>query len=145
METTQYPADFWRGIPNKDFISNSLVLANAFQFDDVSRPDGKKELSINWNDCEEALTTALNQRKPNGKLQFPAGVANLELAKVELFLSAFINQGLFSYERNEIDGNPYHGNLLITGTLDKQSRSLVSSGLALVAGTNITYQPPENE
>ena len=66
METTQYPADFWRGIPNKDFISNGLVLANAFQFDDVSRPDGKKELSINWNDCEEALTTALNQRKSNG-------------------------------------------------------------------------------
>lgn len=145
MDTTQYPENFWRGIPNKEFISNGFVLASAFQFDDTSRLDGMKELSINWNDCEQALITALNQRKPNGKLQFPAGVVNLELAKVEFFLSSFVSQGLFAYERSELPENPYHGNLLITESLDKQRRSLISSGLALVAGTNITYQPPENE
>lgn len=141
MDVKTFPADFWRGISNKEFISNGFVLPSAFQFDDIVREDGYKELSINWNDCDAALETALNQKKDNGKLQFSAGVANLELEKVKLFLSAFIDQGLFSYERKEVDGNPYHGNLLILGTLDKQRRSLVSNGLALVAGANITYQP----
>lgn len=143
MDVENFPSDFWRGIASRDFISNGVVLANAFQFDDAIREDGYKELSINWNDCDDSLKIALEQRKPNGKLQFSVGVAKLDLGMVELFLSTFIKQGVFSYERRKVEGNPYHGNLLIHGELDKQSRSLVSSGLALVAGTNITYQQEE--
>ena len=145
MDTTQYPGDFWRGIPNKDFISNGQVLPDAFQFDKEVREDGYRELSINWNDCQEALTIALNQRKENGKLQFRGGIANLKLSLVELILADYIKQEQFGYERREVEGNPYHGNLLISHTLDKKIRSLISSGLALAAGTNITYQPEDAE
>ena len=140
MDKEQYPSSFLRGIANKDFICNGHVLHSAFQFDDVIRDDGKRELSINWYDCEAAMTIALNQRKQDGRKQFSAGVAKLDLSKVKLFLSTFISKGTFSYERREVDGNPYHGNLLIAGDLGKQERSLISNGLALVAGTNITYQ-----
>lgn len=139
----EYPIDFWRGISSKDFISCGWVLPEAFQFDKDVRDDGFKELSINWNDCENALQVALKRTKPNGKLQF-VGATKLELSKVKSVLASFIEEGLFSYERREIDGNPYHGNLLLSGDIDKKRRSLVSSGLALVAGTNITYQP-ENQ
>lgn len=112
MDTTHYPDDFWRGISNKDFIANGQVLPDAFQFDKDVREDGYREMSINWNDCEKALTIALNQKKENGKLQFKGGIANLKLSLVELILSDYIRQGQFSYERREVEGNPYHGNLL---------------------------------
>lgn len=140
MDTTHYLDDFWRGISNKDFIANGQVLPDAFQFDKDVREDGYREMSINWNDCEKALTIALNQKKENGKLQFKGGIANLKLSLVELILSDYIRQGQFSYERREVEGNPYHGNLLVSHTLDKKIRSLISNGLALAAGTNITYQ-----
>ena len=139
MDVTNYPTEFWRGISSKDFVLNGHVLPEAFQFDKEAREDGYRELSINWNDCEEALTIALNQER-NGKLQFRVGIANLNLSKVELNLSDYINKGIFSYERREVDGNPYHGNLLILSSVDKKMRSLVANGLALAAGTNIVYQ-----
>lgn len=141
MDTSCYPEDFWRGISSKDFISNGQVLPGAFQFDNDVREDGYRELSINWNDCDEALTLALNQKKENGKIQFRGGVANLKLSHVELIFSDFIKEKKLSYERHEMEGNPYHGNLLVLDSLDKKIRSLISNGLALAAGTNITYQP----
>ena len=143
MESTQYPKDFWRGIPNKDFISNGVVLPSAFQFDDEIRSDGYKELSVNWNDNDESLEIALSQKKDNGKIQFPGGVAQLDLTNVELVLSLHIANKSFSYERQPIDGNPYHGNLLVLGSVNKQIRSLISSGLALVASNHIILQNNE--
>lgn len=68
MATEEYPKEFLRGIPTKDFISGGHVTANAFQFDDMSRKDGNKELSINWLDDNEAISLALNQRKDNGRV-----------------------------------------------------------------------------
>ena len=143
MNMLPFPDDFWRGIPNKGFVSNGHVLPDAFAFDKEEREDGFRELSINWNDCEESLRIALDQKKDNGKKQFGGGVANLKLSLVELILSEYIKQGLFSYERREIEGNPYHGNLLVASSLEKQRRSLISNGLALAAGTNIVFQPVE--
>lgn len=130
----------WHIYTEEYFIANGQVLPDAFQFDKDVREDGYREMSINWNDCEKALTIALNQKKENGKLQFKGGIANLKLSLVELILSDYIRQGQFSYERREVEGNPYHGNLLVSHTLDKKIRSLISNGLALAAGTNITYQ-----
>lgn len=140
MDITKYPSDFWRGISSKEFISNGVVLPSAFQFDDTVREDGYKELSINWNDCDESLEIAMNQRKPTGKLQFSVGVAKLQLSSVKQLLHTHITQGTFNYERRQVEGNPYHGNLLVAGSAPKNVRSLISSGLALVADTNVIYQ-----
>ena len=143
MENREYPSTFYRGLSSKDFIFNGQVLPSAFQFDDIVREDGYKELSINWNDEVAALEIMLNQRKDNGKIQFGAGAAKLDLNAVIIVLAAFMEKKEFQYERREVEGNPYHGNLLIRGEMDKKIRSMVSNGLALVAGTNI--QPQTNQ
>lgn len=138
MTTEEFPKEFLRGIPTKDFISDGHVNANAFKFDDMGRLDGKKELSINWLDNDEAILLALNQRKDNGKIQFSAGVARLDLDYVKLIFQS-IAAGVFSYERSPLPDNQYHGNLLL-GSCDNPTKQLIMSGLALAAGTNIIQQ-----
>ena len=140
MEEKNYPKNFYRGISNKDFICNGMVLPSAFQFDEEIRDDGFKELSINWNDDEGSIKILLDQVKANGKKQFNGGAAQLELHTVKMFLDSYICNNGFSYERREVPGNIYHGNLLVKGSMDKKIRSLISNGLAIVAGSNIISQ-----
>ncbi|MHC1787386.1 MAG: hypothetical protein AB9880_10035 [Christensenellales bacterium] len=137
MDNQKYSHDFFRGITDKQNICDGYVMCGAFKFDEPIRSDGYKELSINWNDNDDALQSMLDQKKEDDRLKFPAGAARLDLANVKLTLSSYINDKSLSYERRIVDGNPYHGNLLISGKLDKRIRSMVSNGLALVAGTNI--------
>ncbi|MBQ7145463.1 MAG: hypothetical protein IJR95_01670 [Lachnospiraceae bacterium] len=139
MDGKGYPKEFIRGISSKDFIQNGYVLASAFQFEDQGRDDKKSEASINWVDDDGAITVALLQRKDSGKLQFPAGVAKLDLEKVKLILKSFSEEE-FSYERAPIEGNQYHGNLLMKSTINKPVKQLITNGLALAAGTSIIPQ-----
>lgn len=136
MTKDNFPEDFIRGISNKDFIQDGYVLASAFQFDYHGREDNMSEVSINWLDDEKAIELALNQRKENGNIQFPAGVAKLNLSTVKFFLKN-ISAHTFSYERNELPDNPFHGNLLLKNDVTKLVKQLVTNGLALAAGTNI--------
>lgn len=140
MEKENFSEYFWRGIPNKDFVSDGHVLALAFQFEEANREDNYKELSINWADDDNALKKLLEQQKDNGKLQFAGGVTRLSLSSVKMFFRSFIDSKQFSYERKPIDDNDYHGNLLVSSDLNKQLRSQISHGLALVAGTYIVKQ-----
>ncbi len=140
MEKQGFPDEFWRGIANKDFISQGYVLASAFQFDEEVRADNYRELSINWNDDERSLDKVLTQTKANGKIQFCGGAAKLSLSMAKMVLKSFIDNKQFDYERSPIDENDYHGNLLVSADLSKQLRTQISNGLALVAGTNITPQ-----
>lgn len=135
-----FPDEFWRGIANKEFISQGHVLASAFQFDEEIRVDNYKELSINWNDNAKALEKLLVQRKENRKLQFSGGAAKLSLPTVKQVLKSFIDENQFNYERRPVEENEFHGNLLISADLNKQLRTQVSNGLALVAGTNIVTE-----
>ncbi|MDL2273292.1 hypothetical protein LJC34_01895 [Oscillospiraceae bacterium OttesenSCG-928-G22] len=141
MNTKEYPKCFFRGISNKDFIQEGQVVASAFQFDDSNeRNDEYKELSINWEDDDASLEVLLMQKKENGKIQFAAGAAKVELQRVKMILSQYIEQNTFSYERKELDNNPYHGNLLLSKSVNKQIRSLVSSGLALAVSSSLIPQ-----
>ncbi len=135
-----FPDEFWRGIANKEFISQGHVLASAFQFDEEIRVDNYRELSITWNDNAKALEKLLVQRKENGKLQFSGGAAKLSLPTVKQVLKSFIDENQFNYERRPVEENEFHGNLLISVDLNKQLRTQVSNGLALVAGTNIVTE-----
>lgn len=145
MGIREYPDSFFRGIASSNFILNGHILGDAFQFDDAGRSDNFKELSINWNDSEEALELALTQRKSNGNLQFTGGVAKLDLSFVKMFFHTYIEEGTFSYEGREVPGNPYHGNLLISSTLNKQQRSTISGTLGLLAERNPIYPPKTSE
>lgn len=139
-----YPKEFLRGIANKDFIiDNGCILCTAFQFDDVARSDGYREASINWLDDDGAITLALNQRKENGKIQFPGGVARIDLNYTKMILHNF-SQADFSYERAPLENNKYHGNLLLANSLSKQIRLMIMNGLALAAGNTIIPQNNES-
>lgn len=139
MPTKDYPQKFLRGLSNKDFVQDGHVLPTAFQFDDVGRADCMHEASINWLDNDGAIDVALKQRKDNGKIQFTAGIACLELELVKLVLNS-IPQEVFTYERDELPENIYHGNLLLASSVSRPMKQLVMNGLALAAGTNVIAQ-----
>lgn len=140
MVGENYPDTLWRGISNSDFICDGYVLVSAFQFSKAVATDGFNELSINWNDNDGSLELLLSQRKENGKLQFSAGAAKLETAKMKQYLSDFFESGTFKMERNSIPNNAYHGNLLIRNNANKQIQTMIANALALVAGTHIVPQ-----
>ena len=140
MPIEKYPPDFYHGIPSKDFVyidSNlnnaKTVTADAFQFEEKVRDDGYRELSINWNDDDDSLKLLFEQKKENGKFHFPAGVVKLELILVKQLLKVYIESKEFDYERREIEGNPYHGNLLLKKSTPKQARKKIMNGLSLIA------------
>lgn len=140
MSEENYPSNFYHGIPNKDYVyvdSNldnaKTVTAEAFQFEESVRDDGYRELSINWNDDEKSLSLLFEQKKENGKYHFPAGVVKLELILVKQLLKAYIESKELDYERRKIEGNPYHGNLLLKNTTPKQARIKIRNGLSLIA------------
>lgn len=139
MSDELYPKEFLRGISNKDYVENGHVLYAAFQFDEKGRQDRNLEASINWLDDDGAISLAINQRKENGKIQFPGGVARIDLEFAKMILHNFSQTG-FSYERKPLENNKYHGNLLLLNSLSKQTRQMLMSGLALAAGTNIIQQ-----
>lgn len=134
-----FPKEFLRGISNIDFIENGHVLPSAFQFDDTGREDGYCEASINWLDDDGAIRIALCQRKDNGKIQFPGGVVRIDLAHAKMILHNFAQAG-FSYERAPLEINRYHGNLLLSKSLRRNTKLMLMNGLALAAGTNIITQ-----
>lgn len=137
MVESEYPAEFYRGIAKKEFISDDgIVLISAFQFDEQARLDGYKELSINWNDDSRSMQILLNQKKENGNYQFQAGVATLELSAIKQLLFRFLENKSFSYERRVIQNNPYHGNLLLSASLSKQKRMMILNNLAILASNN---------
>jgi hypothetical protein len=133
MAEKEYASEFYRGIAKKEFIYDGIVLTAAFQFDDAVRPDGYKELSINWNDDSHAIQVLLDQKKENGDYQFQAGVATLNLSAIKQALFCFLENKSFSYERKMVQNNPYHGNLLLRASLTKQMRMMITNSLATLA------------
>lgn len=132
-----YPKFFLRGISREDFIKNGFVTIAVFQFDDDAREDGYRELSINWYDDDDSLTELLSQLNKKGCIQFTGGATKMLLSEVKNFMSPFIQNKLFSFERKEIENNKYHGNLLIYNSVTKQEKAMIQNSLAMIASKNI--------
>ncbi len=140
-----FPDEYYRGISDKSWITpQGYVSAAAFQFKEYNaesreNDDGYIELSINWNDDEKSLTTLLNQKKQGSDVcQFKFGYCKMNRLQVDLMLKQYIRDKLFSYERkpinedeaNKIMANPYHGNLLLHKTVEKQVKKNIEHILA---------------
>lgn len=139
-----YPGCFFRGIQNStDIDANHYLKSSAFQFGSQVRPDDKmKEMSIIWNDCDEALELLLNQKNKNGTgYQFEPGYATVELSRFTNAVITHLQDGLVSYERRAIledkekglKANPYHGNILIHERASEQMRKNIQHTLATLA------------
>jgi len=137
-----YPDELLRGIANNSFIdSEGRASALLFQSESSVRYDGLHEISINWYDDENAFRLLLNQRKKNDETeyQFKTGVAILSRYRLDSLINSPNTKDALSYERNIIEGNPFHGNILIKSNIDKHVKRMFEGCLAMCV-ENIQYR-----
>ena len=141
-----YPENIIKGIPNNDFLvkdgTNKNVHSHLFEF--KQREDGSVEQSINWEDDESVIDFTLNQKKANGDLQFKEGVVILSRAEVDKLNRRPTIGGVLSYERSPLDGNPYHGNLLLQANVPKPIMKQIAAHLAVLISDR-TMQRSKNK
>lgn len=138
-----YPKTFLRGLITKGSVTDErYVTSEAFQFQDfrAQRADNYNELSINWEDSDEAVDVLLNQKKEStDDLQFKVGFVRIPLQKVRSLLKAHVKDKSFAYERKPVDGNDFHGNLLADAKLSKSITKNLQHSLATLATASELY------
>jgi hypothetical protein len=70
----------------------------------------------------------LNQEK-DGELLYEVGAAILSRGEIDRLKTRPQLKGLLSYERKELEKNPYHGNLLLLAGLAKRVRKAIAAHL----------------
>jgi len=80
---------------------------------------------------EDAIAFTLKQTNEDGSLQFKVGIAIL--AHIELNKLKKHHEDLFDYERRPMEGNKYHGNLLLRDGLRKERKNMIRSALAIMS------------
>lgn len=128
-----FPDNCIRGIPNASFIvEDGSVGSHLFHFkDEHHRDDGWIEQSINWEDDEKAIEFTLNQKKEDGDVQFQAGVVIIPREEIDRLNRRPTVNGVLSYERQPLENNPYHGNILLSENVPKHTMKKLAAGLAL--------------
>lgn len=139
-ECENYPDEALRGIKKSDIEDGSIKLS-AFIFSTVEREknDGYDECSINWRDDDGAIKEIFNKQNDDGTTKYYAA-AHFDKHSIDRFFRSRIVIGQFSYERRKVDGNDYHGNLLIKSDLSKSEKRMIQSALCVLADNDVTYQ-----
>lgn len=134
------PECFLRGFTNKEcFTKEQNIAIGAFQFGDHTdkRIDNYHEASINWEDDEGAVKILLEQKKEDtDDLKFKYGYARLPLNLVKMTLKSLMTKDYLDFERKPLENNPYHGNILIPGNINKQEKSMIQNNLAAIANND---------
>jgi hypothetical protein len=108
------------------------VGSHLFYFKDRDkRGDGWVEQSINWEDDNLAIELSLNQQKENGDFQFKVGLARIPREEIDRLNKQPTVNGVLDYERQPLEDNPYHGNLLLRSDVPKRTMKKIAAGLAL--------------
>lgn len=144
-----------RGLSKPEYLERDqdssipVIVWKAFEPHFPTRQDrisrrGKSdhyELSVNWEDQDaKSFQTLCEDKKNAGHGILSICFADLEKAKQVNPLAA----ESLDWERDEIKGNPFHGNLLFSGNL---SRSMIRELAAVVAShvrPNLILIEPEN-
>ncbi|MCD8290793.1 MAG: hypothetical protein LUC91_04750 [Prevotella sp.] len=152
MNANDYPLDFYRGVsnPENNVSSSGQALAGIFQFDGRNSSNvDYDELSINWNDDPDSIQTLYHQHKPHSEdRQFKYGYCKIELSEIKCYFRSYIRNREFGYERRPIEGkesddiqpNPYHGNLLIPKDIEKGIKKNIQHSLATLAREVIKWE-----
>lgn len=137
-----YPDNCLRGISVKDgILEDGTVASHVFYFKDP-RPDGWIEQSINWEDDADALPFTLTQRRKEGTLQFPFGVAVVPRAELDKLAALPALAGRLSYERRREKENPYHGNLILRENTPAPTRRQMAATIAMHVSRVVQQQSP---
>jgi hypothetical protein len=121
------------------FTAEQNIAVGAFQFSDYTqyRIDEYHEASINWEDDPQAVTLLLEQKKEGTEeLMFKFGYARLPLNLVRMTLKSMITHKYLDFERKPLKNNPYHGNILILGNINKKEKIMIQNCLAAIANND---------
>lgn len=131
---SDYPSECLRGISvASDCSAEGVVDSSLFnRFDKTDRPDEFHEMSITWNDNDEAVQIIAFQKK-SGEIQFKIGLAVLLRSQLDLARRNPYYHKILKYERKPSADNPYHGNILIDSKASKSDKRRVASFLAVGA------------
>jgi hypothetical protein len=127
-----YSDNLLRGLSGDDWVSDGIATAAAFQFKfepPCLKENGCSANSICWEDNTEVVNLMLSQEK-DGHYQFKAGVARLLRENIERVMRLPSFRDILSYERDPVEGNPYHGNLLVSPNSSKTQRRLLPANIA---------------
>lgn len=145
--TMAYPETLLRGLITSSSVTpERYVTVDAFQFQDFrkNRSDNYNEMSINWEDSDEAVDVLLKQKKEGSEdPQFKVGFARMSMASIKDVLRPHISDKSFSYERKPVEGNPFHGNLLVVANLKGQIIKNIRYSLATIATADVHLRSDE--
>jgi hypothetical protein len=129
-----FPTNSIRGIANNSLlIEDRFVAPTLFNFEQkFRRADGLIPLSINWEDNDAVRAFTLNQLD-NGQPKYKAGLAIIPRSELDSLSQRPAIEGFFSYERDELKDNPYHGNLLVKSNVPPTTKKMIAHGLALAS------------
>jgi hypothetical protein len=130
----KFPFNYIKGIPNNDFMvkEDCSIGSNLFYFNlENVRSDGWIEQSINWEDNDTVIDFTLAQEKADGTLQFKAGIAIFPRDEIDRLNRQPTLKGLLSYERQPLENNPFHGNILLKSGVPKLTMKKIAAGIAL--------------
>ena len=127
-----FPSHCLRGIPNTSFLEDGNIGSHLFYFPEIPRGDGWKELSINWVDDDLVFEFTLSQKKEDGEFQFKSGFVIVPRNEIDRLKNRLtIPSEALAYERQSLDENPYHGNILLQKDVSRKTMKLIAAGLTL--------------
>jgi len=125
----EYSENVLRGIRRDDWVQDGLVTTAAFQFDTAHLKDRWMIQSICWED-DDSVCSIMFQQKKNDEIHFEAGIARLPRASIDYINRLYSLKGMVSYEREPLEDNPYHGNLMLSIESNKTQRRWAQVQLA---------------
>lgn len=131
-----FPLNCIKGVKHSSlFCPDGSPSADLFFVDlRYPRDDGWIEQSINWEDDNSVIDFTLNQKKEDGEIRFKAGVVIIPRNEIDLLSRQPTIIDTLSYERKkdpDYAENPYHGNILLKSSVNKQTMKKIAAGLAL--------------
>lgn len=123
------PEKYIRGILNSSYICSGYLTQQIFLFLPSDHNTGYDESSINWCDDEKTIEFSMQQKKETGEPLFGHGVAVLDTSALKTCLKQYGNE--INCERYPVEGNAYHGNLLISKSITKQIKNIILAQLLL--------------
>ena len=128
----EFAENLLRGVTDEKKIKGNSVDWTAFIPSGGNNNNGWGKSSINWEDDENAIDHLQSQKK-NGEIQFKGGIVRIPRTGVDEIISHFHAVSQFAYEREELEDNPYHGNLLFSTNITKELRNTICGSLSFIA------------
>jgi ABC-type molybdate transport system substrate-binding protein len=118
---SDFPAACLRGIRRRDYVKSDKTLSSEVFMPDsrttATRADKGEETSINWEDKTDGSVVRLTL---SDKANAAYGVARVQTARLMDLNDKSVSIGAVTYERDPLEKNPYHGNIVFRSGLDRK-------------------------